>query len=377
MLEPLLNKLNENFPELSKSGLKNVLILALSFLLKETVCLNKLKGTVGTITGNKKTQPHSNYKRLIRIFDNHAFSRLWIDLLCYVFKLLRLKSAYLTLDGTSWKRGKDWQHYLTLCLVYKDVAIPIYWINLNKHGISSTRERKSLMRRAMRSFNLTKKILLADREYIGEDWFKFLKNNGFDFVVRSKTNAYRDAVNGGKGKTVEEMIAKVQRSKKPNKSVRKSFYLKGVLLYFVVIKNPKATAKEPIIFLITSIDKAAPVIAAMYPIRWKIEHCFKQLKSNGFHLEFINLKGQARQNLLLAIVVFAYVLSIHEGLKEYKKIRIQKSVGGTSYKAISVFRKGIDQLVILCNNLIDFCLYILTEIKGAQKLYQSAFFINV
>lgn len=70
MLESLLNKLNENFPDLSKSGLKNVLILALRLLLKETVCLNKLKGTVGTITGNKKTQPSSNYKRLIRIFDN-------------------------------------------------------------------------------------------------------------------------------------------------------------------------------------------------------------------------------------------------------------------------------------------------------------------
>lgn len=377
MLESLLSKFTKDFPELSKSALKNVLILALSILLKETVCLNKLKGTVGTVTGNKTTQPNSNYKRLIRIFDNHAFSRLWIDLLSFVFKLLRLKSMYLTLDGTSWKRGEKWHHYLTLCLVYKDVAIPIYWINLNKHGISSMKERIDLMRRAMRSFNITKKILLADREYIGEQWFKFLKDNGFDFVIRSKINAYKDAINAAEGKSVDEMIAKVMRSKKPNKSVRKPFYLNGILLYFVVIKNPKATAKEPVIFLIASINKAAPVIAAMYPIRWKIEHCFKQLKSNGFQLEFINVRGRARQNLLMAIMVFAYVLSIHEGLKEYKKIRTHKSVDGTFYKVISVFRKGIDQLVVLCSNLVDFCQYILAEIQLAHKSHHSSILLNV
>ena len=87
------------------------------------------------------------------------------------------------------------------------------------------------------------------------------------------------------------------------------------MLYVVVVKNPKKNAKEPYLLLITNMDKPAVTIAGTYPIRWKIEHCFKHLKSNGFCLETINLKGSARQHLLMAVMVFSYVLLIIEGLK--------------------------------------------------------------
>lgn len=100
MDKSLLYKIKEEFPEWKMSCLKNLLILALCILRKETVCLNKLKGTVGAITGNTSVQSDSHYKRLIRFFDNFAFSRLWIDLLGFTFSMLRLKSQYLILDGT-------------------------------------------------------------------------------------------------------------------------------------------------------------------------------------------------------------------------------------------------------------------------------------
>jgi hypothetical protein len=87
--------------------------------------------------------------------------------LSFIFQLLRLKSDYLTLDVTSWKRGEVWCHYLVLCVIYNGVAIPIFWMDLEKQGISSTKERISFMKRVFRSFNLTNKILIADREYIG------------------------------------------------------------------------------------------------------------------------------------------------------------------------------------------------------------------
>jgi hypothetical protein len=134
-----------------------------------------------------ETKKSSHYKRLTRIFTGYAFSRLWIALLSYVFRSLRLKSDYLLLDGThqaswrstsSWDNGKTRLHYITLCVVFGGVGIPIYWEDLRKKGISNQKERIKLLKKAMKYFNLEGKTLLADREYLRIDWFKLLVNNG-------------------------------------------------------------------------------------------------------------------------------------------------------------------------------------------------------
>jgi hypothetical protein len=377
MLESLVDKFNVKSSRITKTQLKNILILSLSMLRVQTVCLNKLKGTVGLITGKKNTKPDSNYQRLIRIFRGYAFSRLWLTLLSFVFQLLRLKCDYLTLDGTSWKYGEVWHHYLVLCVIYNGVAIPIYWVNLQKQGISSAVERIRFMKRVFRSFNITNKMIIADREYIGISWFKFLIDNDLYFVIRLKKNTYHTEINAAQGKTVTELIQKVRRSKLPYKSVRKAFELEGMKLFFVICKNLDKNAKEDLIFLITNVTDKAYKISFIYRMRWKIEHCFKQLKSNGFDLESMNVKGKAKQNLLLAIVVFTYTLSVLEGLKNYKKIAVKNYSDGTTSKAVSVFRHGTDKIVIITNSLDAFIKYILAELHRCQKSYSSSILLNV
>jgi len=377
MLESLVNKFNVKSLKLSKSELKNILILSLGILRVQTVCLNKLKGIVGQITGKEGTKPSSNYQRLLRIFRAHAFSRLWLNILQFVFQLLRLKSEYLTLDGTSWKRGDKWHHYLVICIVYQGVAIPIYWIDLGKHGISNIKERKRLMKKVFKCFNIVNKTLIADREYIGIDWFKYLVDSDLYFVIRLKKNIYHDAINKAAGKTVEQLIQKVKRSKIPYKSVQKSFELDGMQLTFTISKNPDKNAKEELMFLISNRTDNAIKIAYIYGIRWKIEHCFKQLKSNGFNLEAMNVKGKAKQNLMLAIVIFTYVLSILEGLKNYKKVASKKYADGSITKAVSVFRHGLDKIVILTSSLHKFIKYILKQFSKIEKAYSSSILLNV
>lgn len=377
MIEPLLSKVTGYFPKRDRTCLKNVLILSMCILMKETVCLNKLKSSVGLVTEKENIQPNSHYKRLIRIFDKFAYSSLWLELLKFVFQLLRLKSDYLLMDGTSWKRGEKWYHYLTLCVVYKEVAIPIYWEDLDKHGTSNFKERKRVIRKAQRHFNIENKTLIADREYIGTKWFNFLIINNIDFVIRLKHKTYKEAINQSKGRSYNQMIQKVMASKIPDKALSKFFKLEGMLLNFVVVKNPKKNAREKVLFLITNIQKPASQIVRIYPIRWKIEHCFKHLKSNGFQLEFINLKGSARTTLLMAIMVFAYVLSIHEGLRGYKQVPMKKYKDGSQTKEVSVFRNGIDKMGEYLWSFYEFCLYIITQIDQAIRMYKSPFSINV
>lgn len=353
------------------------MILAMGILVKETVCLNKIKGAVGAITANTRTQPASHYKRLIRIFDNYSFSSLWLELLRVAFSLLRLKSDYLLLDGTSWQKGERKIHYLTLCVVYQGVAIPIYWEDLQKKGTSSVKERKRLMRKAMKYYNLKDKILLADREYIGEDWFCFLTEASIDFVIRLRKKNYKQAVDAAPGKSYATLEKKALRSRKVGKAVGKSITLQGQHFTFVVVNNPKADAEEPLIYLLSSLAEAPACIAARYPIRWKIETCFKHLKTNGFDLEEMNLSSKSRCQLMMAVVVFAYTLSIHEGLKDYHKVGVKTYADGLQTKAYSVFRHGLDKLSAFCASLTDFCAYLVENLLTNLPYYKSKYAIIV
>jgi len=371
MLDLLLDKITKEFPDWQKSCIKNVLLLSLCMIQNETTCLYKLKNKVGLFIDKPETKKGSHYKRLTRIFTGYAFSRLWIALLSYVFRSLRLKSDYLLLDGTSWDKGKTRLHYITLCVVYGGVAIPIYWEDLRKKGISNQKERIKLLKKAMKYFNLEGKTLLADREYIGTDWFKFLKNNGIEFNIRLRTKSYKDAINASSGKSYEELSAKALRSKKRAKAVGKRITLDGMELMFIVVKNPKPNAKDELIYLLSSLDKAPAVLSVMYLIRWQIETCFKHLKSNGFDLEKANVKGKARQKLLMAIVVFSYTLAITEGLKDYGKIPYKTYPNGKVYKAISLFRHGLDKLVNLCSDFTQYCTYLIHELHDKLPTYRS------
>jgi len=382
MKESLLDKVSKQLPKRKKTCVKNLIILAMGILVKETVCLNKIKGAVGAIIGKTTTQPSSHYKRLIRIFNDSSFSSLWLELLHVAFRLLRLKSDYLLLDGTSWQKGSRKVHYLTLCVVYQGVAIPIYWEDLQKKGTSSIKERKRVIRKAMKYYNLKDKILLADREYIGEDWFCFLKDNQIDFVIRLRKKNYKEAVNAAEGKSYTTLEKKALRSRKVGKALGKRITLQGESFTFVVVKNPKADADEPLIYLLSSLEEAPACMAARYLIRWKIETCFKHLKSNGFDLEEINLGSKSRCQLMMAVVVFAYTLSIHEGLKEYKKVPTKnyttgRHPGGLKTKSCSVFRNGLDKITAFCADLTTFCTYLVKNLITNLSPYKSRYAIIV
>ena len=79
---------------------------------------------------------------------------------------------------------------LVLAVVYRGIAIPIYWTLLNKRGNSNYRERIELLNRFIKNFG-QKHILaiLADREFVGMEWFNHLNKNNIPFIFRIKKNA--------------------------------------------------------------------------------------------------------------------------------------------------------------------------------------------
>lgn len=166
-----------------------------------------------------------------------------------------------------------------------------------------------------------------------------------DFVIRSRDQAYFeliDRTSPADSPSVEAVIDKVLRSKKLAKAIRIPFELdEGTKLCAVIAKNPHPEAREDFMILITNrtTDSAYRVVLD-YRKRWKIEHCFRQLKSNGFELEHFNLATEPRQRLLMSLVVFAYVVSVVESLKTYRHRVGYKVQGwqGLRYRSESVFR---------------------------------------
>ena len=262
-------------------------------------------------------------------------------------------------------------------MLYKGVSIPIYWVDLCKLGLSNEQERKKLFSRVFKHFNLEGKILLADREYIGRKWFKYLYDNNLDFVIRIRDKNYQKEIDACSGKTWEEMKQKVIRSKKSNKALRKRIRLQGVAYTFVMVKNPNQKAKDKVFYFLSTLDEPAIKISNRYLLRWKIECCFKHMKSNGFQLEQMNLNGKARPKLLMAIVVLAYVISVYEGLKEYHKVRTIKPKKRAPVKAISVFRKGWGKLITKLTTIKKFITYINQSIHYETNRYSSAKILNV
>lgn len=117
-----------------------------------------------------------------------------------------------------------------------------------------------------------------------------------------------------------------------------------------MIKNPKYDPKEPYIYFISDLQDAK-AIANHYLKRWKIECCFKNLKTNGFNIEDINLKSDKKIELMMGVLAMTYLISVKEGILKHliKPIALKRYKDGKMYPAISIFRMGF----VIVQNMFD------------------------
>lgn len=91
----------------------------------------------------------------------------------------------LLLDRTNWKRGKTHINILVLSIEHLRIGIPVFWTVLKKGGTPSTKDRIKILKRVIKAIGPEKiRVLLADREFIEEEWFRFLIEQGIPFVNR-------------------------------------------------------------------------------------------------------------------------------------------------------------------------------------------------
>ena len=138
----------------------------------------------------------------------------------------------IIMDRTNWKFGKTPLNLLVISIVYEGIGIPIFWINLAKAGSSSTMHRIQVIAKIICSIG-KKRIdsLLADREFIGQEWMRYLIDSGIPFVIRMKGNML---VGKSKRDRYPVPLSSLFRhlSKKKRKYLKVPFFLSGLSLYF-------------------------------------------------------------------------------------------------------------------------------------------------
>jgi len=192
--------------------------------------------------------------------------------------------------------------------------------------------------------------LLADREFVGEDWISYPNQYKIRYHIRIRENFYVTIPRNG-----HRIIASVLfHQLKLNLFV---FYSKIVRVnnQLCYISGSKVMGKDgkPELQVIISFNEPDES-KSLYKQRWQIESAFKALKSSRFNIEDTHLTEMDSIEKLLSLVLIAFVWSYKIGLSlnALKPIPIKKY----ERKAYSFFKFGLNSLakVINVNNLTNF-----------------------
>jgi hypothetical protein len=328
----------------------------------------------------EKTEFKQRYESLIQFFKT-GLGDVLIDgmslfILVLITKGLDFNSLELVMDRTNWDRGKRKYNFLSIGLLIQGVFIPIVSMDLGQKGNSKTVTRLAVLDTFLRLWSYLKKplptlYLLADREFIGEEWLLALENRGVSFVIRAKNNLqfYPMIANMmGRKKFSVKVFHRYMRFRK--QSQMEIVLENGFIIHLVVVENENKAQKdaEPYVFLLTNLSQPnqAP---AIYRRRYRIEPCYKHLKSNGFNLEQLNLNGTHKTDLMFSMLTLIYTMAVVQGLwkNEQQPIK-QKVFKGEESSEISIFLNGLISLKEVICNLKTFFEVLVCLLKGDFKL---------
>jgi Transposase DDE domain len=322
----------------NKARIKFVARFLLALFSQRTVNLARL---ATAFSGAASEAAH--YKRLQRFL--HHFELPYAQVAHFVVRVLGTPGPYtLALDRTNWQVGGVEVNILLLSLVWRDIGFPLVWFVLPHAGNSDTRERITLLEIFLDLFGVPDiQCLLGDREFVGKEWFTFLKTKRIPFQMRLKKDTL---VKNGRGQFVPAWRLFTTTRLNQVRVIPEARRMWGLELY---LSGCKLKHGEWLI-LVSAEYRDDP--AQQYAERWGIETLFGALKTRGFNLEDTRLTDEARLSRLFALLALAFTWAFLVG-------QWQAAVNGLKlkkhgYPPKSVFRRGLDMLCRLVTNFEHF-----------------------
>lgn len=317
---------------LGKSRLETLSMLVVGMIGARTVNL----GHIATEAG-RGVLIASTYRRLQRFFQHVELDAEWA--VAIIARLIGSSGAWmLALDRTTWKVGTRDVNYLVLAVVTRRFRVPLLWSLLEGPGASATSARVALMTRYLAHFPASSiRLLLADREFIGVEWMKFLNDNNIPFAIRLRDDL-RVTTEDGCDLTLRARL---------NRAGRARFFRARLGARDAVeacdapLLNFAATRLKTEWLIVVSSVPARQALAT-YRKRWAIECMFGDAKTRGLNIEDTRLTKPRKLALLMALVALAIVWAGRVAADLLGVGSPKRKAHG--YFAQSWFRLGFDRL---------------------------------
>lgn len=325
----LRNILQKTF-EWNKSRLNCLSKFIFAIMLLCTVNLSQL-GTVFSTSG----KIDSHIKRMKRFLRWLPKVRNYQYLLAnFVLILIPYNKFVLSMDRTNWKFGKLHINLLVLGVWYEGVTIPLFWVNIGKAGNSKTPLRITGMKKLLENIPLDRiEIFLADREFIGGEWFDFLSKSEIPFAIRIKNNHQ-----------VQIKIKKyyqIVEVKNIFSDLKKTKYIENCILFGCKLNLAGCySSTGELVAIATNINPKKAL--EKYRLRWSIECFFSCLKKRGFNFEDTHITNISGIEALVFILTIATLWSIKLGVQSVKEKPREIAKHGRARQAL--FRIGLDKI---------------------------------
>jgi len=347
--------LQRQIPHITEKKLSQLLLVCTCILAAQTTNLSTAAKRMSKVLG-KKLKYSAAYGRMKRFFQTGNSTGIFQFVFVFIVNTFASSpECYLLLDRTNWKYGKTHINLLVIGLLYRDVFIPLVWLDLGRAGNSNSQQRLDLVDQLLDWWSLTdvplpKLHIAGDREFIGFKWFKGLELRGIIYVMRIPASFKIQLWLNGKIKDRKLGLKVVQRYL----SASCKTYVEAVLLSELIVRltafdNDSSRGKAKYIFLMTNMENMEEA-SMFYRKRYKIEICFKHLKKTGLRLEELAVQGQHKIDLMFAALTLIYVMAIQKGIVHFEQEEPQRMCLFYDPKpyiapAKSVFMQGFEDLL--------------------------------
>jgi hypothetical protein len=246
-------------------------------------------------------------KQVDRLLSNHRIDA-WDVFATWVPEMVGARrDIVVAMDWTDY--DADGQATLALKLVTRHGrATPLVWLSVFKDELKDTRnayEDAGLRRLAEVLPAGTKATILADRGFADTKLFGFLRELGFDHVVRLKANTQVSAADGTT-RPAAEWVGQGGRARK----LRDAALTEARCPVGAVVCVQARDMQEPWCLAASNRDATASQIIKLYSKRWGVESSFRDTKDLrfGLGLSAVRVADPQRRDRLLLLNAFALIL---------------------------------------------------------------------
>lgn len=298
--------LKERLPHHRRDTLRRVAEVLFGIIQAESTLHRKIALHI-----NREACPASITRMVARTF--HETNLMPQDVCDVLLPLLPPGKLTFILDRTNWKLGSHDLNLLVLGVALGGVVLPLNWKVLPHGGSSEMRARMFLVGQLLRHLPARRwAVLIADREFVGEEWFTFLREHGIRRCVRIRESTRlddlpaRDAFQDLKPGEVRGLFERV--------------WVYGSPMQVVATLSPQGER-----ILIAS-DLSLDDTLTTYRQRWAIECTFSALKTRGLNLEQTHMTQPDRLSRLFGLLSLAltWMVRIGEWRAEQQPIPAKK-----------------------------------------------------